>query len=160
MKNLWGKVGTVLFWLLWPVWVVYFKYGGTRSRVLVACKGEVLLVQSWLGPKRYMLPGGGSHKSETVSASAIRELKEETGLEVTESMLMKLGSRRHRQYRLRYHARFFAVELAEKPKLHLQRHEIFRASWFLIETIDEAQLDEEAVYALKRYRPLKQASLL
>lgn len=148
-----------MWWLLWPVWVVYFRNGPLRSRVLVVCNGEQLVVQNWLGLKQYALPGGGCKKNESPLASAVRELYEETGINTSESALIRLGSRRHKKYGLKYHAKFFCLELAEKPVLNLRKPEIFTAIWVPIDTTT-VNLADEVGYALKRYKPIEQASLL
>ena len=160
LKKLWGRIGTVLWWLLWPVWFLYFRNGPLRSRVLVLCGDEVLVVQNWLGPKKFALPGGGCHKNESPLVSAVRELYEETGIGAAESALTRLGSRRHTQYGLRYHAKFFSMQIHDKPTLKLRRPEIFAAVWVPYEQAQVLRLDDEVLYALKRYRPMRQASLL
>jgi 8-oxo-dGTP pyrophosphatase MutT (NUDIX family) len=160
MKKLWGWIGTGVFWVLWPVWVVYFKFSGTRSRVLVVCDDEVLLLQGWLGVKEWNLPGGGVKKGETIEAGAVRELAEETGIMINESNLTRLGRRQHNRYGLRYKAEFFVVHLAEKPTLTLSRHEIFAGKWVRLSRVETLALNDDARYALKRYTPTEQASLL
>jgi 8-oxo-dGTP pyrophosphatase MutT (NUDIX family) len=160
MKKLWGNIGVVLFWLGWPLWLVYFRFGGLRSRVLVLCGDEFLLLQSWLGANDWGLPGGGCKKGERPVAAAVRELKEETGIIVTESSLKRLGSRVHTQYGLRYHARFFSVELASKPELKLRKPEIHAAVWVRRDELSAFKLDTDAQYAFRRHRPAMQERLL
>ena len=50
--------------------------------------GKVLLNQAWDG---YDFPGGGIEKGETISEGLLREVKEETGLEVTQGELLYFG---------------------------------------------------------------------
>ena len=161
MRRIWGWIGTGLFWLLWPVWFVYFKFSGRRSRVLVVAGDEVLLVQGWLGTHaEWSLPGGGNAKNETSNSSAVRELYEETGIQTTESGLHELGQRVNTSYGLHYIADFYVLALSEKPKLKLPRIEIVSAVWVPLDETQNYKLDDDARYALKQYRPPEQPSLL
>ena len=160
MKKILGGIGTVVFWLMWPAWFVYFRNSGTRSRVLVVAGDEILLVQGLIGQKKYGLPGGGTKKNESVRASGARELNEELGIDIAESSLVRLGARMHRKYYLRYWTEYYVVQLAEKPELKLQKLEIFVADWVIINQVNNLKLTEEAVYALRRYQPPERPSLL
>ncbi|MDR1450496.1 MAG: NUDIX domain-containing protein [Propionibacteriaceae bacterium] len=55
------------------------------SAVLVESDGRVLLGQRGKEPNRgaWVIPGGGVHLFEHVSDAAIREIKEETGLDIS-----------------------------------------------------------------------------
>ncbi len=46
-------------------------------------KGEVLLVKQSYGHLNWELPGGGAEQDESITQTAIREVREETGLIVT-----------------------------------------------------------------------------
>ena len=160
MKKLWGMAGTVLFWLGWPAWAVYFHFSGVRSRVLVVCDEEILLVRGWLGTKRWSLPGGGAKKGEHSVEAAVRELREETGIIIAESSLVHLSAYRHRQRGFNYSGDIFYVNISEKPELVLRKTEIWEALWVNIATIKTLQVDDEARLAIRRYQPRVQASLL
>ena len=153
-------IGTGLFWLLWPVWVVYFRFSGSRSRVLVVVGDEVLVVNGWLSTKDYDLPGGGNKKHETSAASAVRELQEETGIVATESNLTILGRHKHSKYAFRYTADYFVLKLPEKPELKLKKLEIFTARWIKLNDTGMVRLGDDARYAISHYKPLEQGSLL
>ena len=82
-----SKVGFIAFWVCWPGLYFYFKPFPERSRVLVVAGDEFLAVRPWLGKGRYILPGGGKKRQETLLSSAVRELNEETGIDAPESSL-------------------------------------------------------------------------
>lgn len=151
MKNVWGKIGWIIYWLLWPVWVIYFKFSGTRSRVLVIVDNEMLVVQGWLGDASFSLPGGGTKKHETTIASAIRELYEETGIRAVGSSLIAIGKREHRRHGLHYMAEYFVMHLPEKPELKLGMLEIYSAQWVAYEPLPFLRFSDDVLYALKQY---------
>ncbi len=160
MKKIWGGIGLLLFWIMWPFWIVYFRLSRKRSRVLVVFEDEVLLVRSFISLRQWGLPGGGNTKHESPEASAVRELHEETGIEVTETSLQRLGSRNHNRYGIKYRADFFVLQLDEKPILKVGKPELLTAEWATISELAIYNLDDDAFYAIKRYQPPQQASLL
>ncbi|HEY81099.1 MAG TPA: NUDIX domain-containing protein [Anaerolineae bacterium] len=54
---------------------------GVRGVVLNDA-GEMLLVRHSYGDRRWFLPGGGHHGGESPSETLVREMREETGLDV------------------------------------------------------------------------------
>lgn len=160
MKKLWDKIGTLLFFMAWPILWFYLRYGGVRSRVLIICDDQVLLIRGWLNNNKFGLAGGGCKKGEAIETSAVREVYEETGIVIAESSLVKLGSRTHKEKGLQYKARFFLVKLSEKPELKLPWYEIIEARWVNLSEVHNFTLNPETVFALKRYQPSEQASLL
>lgn len=160
MKSLWNLFGTILFWLAWPVWSIYFHISPERSRVLVVLGDEVLLVKAWLSTGKWMLPGGGAKPDETMEMSAVRELEEEVSIEATETALRPLGEHAHRVYGLRYHATYFVLELENKPEIINHWFEISDAQWHKLSDIRGRMLDSDAAYALKQYEPSYQTELL
>ncbi len=161
MKTLWKGIGTALFWGLWPIWYGYFKVFPERSRVLVVVNNEeVLVVRSWLGPARFGLPGGGRKRHETSVAAAVRELKEEAGIDVPESSLVDLGKRTHKENGLKYKTTHFLLRLPERLPVYASWLEISDVQWMSLESIDTANLSKDAKFALRRHVPIEQKTLL
>ena len=65
----------------------------TADRMVVNPRGEVLLIRRGNEPYRgcWALPGGFMEMDETLEHCAVRELQEETGLEVEERQLRLIG---------------------------------------------------------------------
>ena len=61
-----------------------------RTRVIVRHNNQLVLVRPLIGMGEYLLPGGGLHRGETPKQSAVRELREETGIVVCEADLNHL----------------------------------------------------------------------
>ncbi len=159
MKRLLSVIGVAAFWLGWPVWYVYFKHSSLRSRVLVVCGDEALLIKGWLSRGKWMLPGGGVGKRESTVAAAVRELKEEIDITTAESALQPVGRHISHFGGLQYKADYFILELQGLPDLKLQKHEIAEAKWFKLQDISSMQIDNEVAYVVKKYRPLNQIEL-
>jgi 8-oxo-dGTP pyrophosphatase MutT (NUDIX family) len=161
MKRIIGWIGTIVFWALWPVWFVYFRISGSRSRVVVICGDEVLLVRGVLSTSaRWSLPGGGSKAGESAEQCAVREVREEVGIDIEISALKSLGSHTHSGHGITYNEDYFVVELPEKPIVTPQWGEILYASWWPLHLVRGRMLQQDAAYGLKQYEPARQEVLL
>lgn len=128
MKKLWQKAGVAAFWLAWPALWVYLRMG-KRTRVLIICGNEFLVLKGWLGSGDWMLPGGGLHRGENSLQGLIREVAEETGIELYEKDVEFLYGGRHHNKGLQFSYDCYAARLAEKPVIKLQKHEIVEYGW-------------------------------
>ncbi len=98
--------------------------------------GRILVVRTtYLGPG-WMLPGGRVERTETPHAAAVREAREETGIEVRVDRLVLVDAHRRQNVSFIYAATATGGELA--PQFGeiaevgwLSREEIGEASWRL-----------------------------
>lgn len=129
MKGLWYFSGRAAFWLSWPL-LFLFLASSRRTRILVVNGNDVLVVRGWLSSGRWGLPGGGLHRGEDPAEGAVRELKEETGIDVKATKLQKLYSGKTKTgHGLRYIVYAYALELGEKPALARQKFELTHLEW-------------------------------
>ncbi|PIR84120.1 hypothetical protein COU18_01830 [Candidatus Kaiserbacteria bacterium CG10_big_fil_rev_8_21_14_0_10_51_14] len=104
-------------------------------RVILIDDRRVLLVSHWYAPWAWTLPGGGVKKDETSEETAIREAREETGLNV-KSIAGEIGQYTGTWGRgdvvAVYYTGDFDGSLSLKPTI-----EIMARSWFDIDTLPE-----------------------
>jgi 8-oxo-dGTP pyrophosphatase MutT (NUDIX family) len=127
--------GRIIYWVGWPVSFASL-YFTKRSRVLIVCGQEVLVVKGWLGSGHWHTPGGGIHKGEAPVDGAMREVQEEIGLTVKPEQLQQLFHKRITTRRFfRYDCYAFVLLLLVKPELKLQPNEIIDSAWLPLEAI-------------------------
>jgi len=160
MKSIYKKVGTILFWCTWPLQWLNLHLHPERTRVLIVACGEALLIRPFMGPAIWLLPGGGLKHKETAEACAVREVKEEVGVDLMETELMPLGKRSFVLRGLPYKSINYAVEMSEKPNVHTRWYEVYSYSWVPLADIDSIDIAKEVKQSVKRFIPSKQEALL
>ena len=94
--------------------------------------GELLLIRNSYGPRRreFVLPGGGIKRSETPEAAALREVREEVGVEAE---------------RLALRATYFSAAEGKRDTIHL-----FTAHSGATPEADGLEVEEARFFALDR----------
>jgi len=126
---MWQKLGNLAFWLSWPLLRIYLSFGKRTRVIIVSPDNQVLLVKGWLGAGDWILPGGGLHFREDPLHCAIREVREETGLELSQGQLTKIGEGAAQDHGLKFHYVLFRVKLNKNVQLKRQKLEIVDISW-------------------------------
>lgn len=112
--------------------------GETEShgvRLIIVDERRVLLVSHWYAPFAWTVPGGGVGKNETPEEAAMREGREETGLEINSlageigTYTGKLGKADRVTF---YYTGDFSGNLAMRPNL-----EIMARSWFDLDSLPD-----------------------
>lgn len=106
--------------------------GTERSRIIVVNEEEkILLVRGMVGSK-WTLPGGGIEKNESPLLAAKRELFEETGIEVDQAIIKKVGTIEGKTSPVNYRAHIFFVRVNKDvlPKHPHNQREIIEIGWF------------------------------
>ena len=129
MNKLWHFSGKAAFWLSWPL-LFLLLVRSERTRILVTHGNDVLVVRGWLSSGWWGLPGGGLHRGEDPAEGAVRELQEETGIEVNATQLQKISSGSVKtEHGLKYVMHAYALPLESKPKLAKQKFELTHLEW-------------------------------
>jgi 8-oxo-dGTP pyrophosphatase MutT (NUDIX family) len=122
------RIGIIGFYLAWPAFYIYLRRS-ERTRIVVIREGQVLALKNWLSDGRWSFPGGGLHDGEDPKLGALRELREETGIQVSLDDLDEIGSGWYRLHGLTYPFRSYVVRLKAEPALHRQHIEVSRLEW-------------------------------
>lgn len=129
-------------------------HNSRRSRVLVICDDELLLIRSDFGSRHWSVPGGGIKRSETAVDGAVRELREEVGIRVKPSLLHEVAqlTKSYGPFSWpRIHFVFFTVHLNKKPALTLQKHEVTESQWLQTNQLPSTHVSDEVVDITKHY---------
>lgn len=153
IKSVWKFVGRFLYALLWPILYIYLPFT-KRTRILILHKDKALLVKVWLGNSKWYLPGGGLHRGENIAHGAIRELKEEIGLNVEPTQLQHLGFSRIKVRGLRFAYDQFVVQLKQKPELQTQKAEITMAEWVPINSLNSTNSTPAVIDTIAAWKQL------
>lgn len=102
--------------------------------VVLWCKGHALLVRNSY-VRYYSAPGGYLHAGETARQAAVRELREEVGLEVAPERLQQALELTHDWEGRRDHVVVFLLEVEERPTIQVDYREVVEAFWFQPEEV-------------------------
>ncbi len=115
---------------------------------MVICKGQILLIKRKYNPGKdlYAMPGGFLNPDEYLKDCAVRELKEETGIDVDKSILKnsieltKVFDEPYRETRGRgiTHCFLINLKLKELPKVKGST-DAYGASWIPLGSLDSMQ---------------------
>jgi 8-oxo-dGTP pyrophosphatase MutT (NUDIX family) len=121
-------IGRIAFWISWPGLVIYLGIG-VRVRVIINHSDKILLTRNWYGNGHWALPGGGQKTGETLLQTAVREVLEETGIELNEKLLQDLGQRQGNISGIKYKYNLYMANLDKLPSTSRQIHEISEMEW-------------------------------
>lgn len=110
---------------------------------------RVLLIQRGNEPFKgcWAFPGGFMEMDETLEQCAVRELKEETGMEVTEDDIFAFGtfSAVERDPRGRTISKAFLV-MVDEPVEVTGQDDAAKAEWFAIDDLPQLAFDHEEMF--------------
>lgn len=117
---------------------------------MITCQAEVLLVKSWLGPGQWILPGGGLRTREDSVLGALREVREETGIELDPKQIKFLEKRRARDNGLSAKLIIYSIDLSRRPEFRPRRVELVDVRWFSLQGLagrsDVSKASKQLIY--------------
>ena len=141
MKKLWLFAGKAAFWVTWPGLFILLRFS-KRTRVFIRCGDELLVVRGWLGGGEWSFPGGGLHRNEEAAQGAVREVFEETGIQLEPNQLTPLFEKRiFLPHGLNYHCLAYGVDVQQKPITKEPAGEITAIAW---QPIDQLRSQPQA----------------
>lgn len=147
LSIIWKKLGTVLFWIAWPGLRIILG-ASKRTRILLVAEGQILVVKPWMGANKWALPGGGLHREEDRLLGVLRELKEETGIDINAQHTKLLFEDVYTQNGLRFAYYCFASKLLSPLPIKRSRLELSAAEWVGIGDLSEANAGQDVCRAI------------
>lgn len=124
VARLWRIIRGPMQWRV--LWLAHAKFMAGITGVVRDDAGRVLLLRHRMWPegRQWGLPTGYAKKGEDFGATVVREVREETGLEVKPGRLVSLTSGYKLRIEVAYEARLVGGELT------IGTFEILEARWF------------------------------
>jgi ADP-ribose pyrophosphatase YjhB (NUDIX family) len=124
IARLWRLIRGPLQWRV--LWVAHSKFMVGVTGVLRDDQGRVLLLRHrmWPPEKQWGLPTGYAKAGEDFGATVVREVREETGLDVKAGRLVHLKSGYKLRIEVAYEARLVGGEMK------IDAFEILEGAWF------------------------------
>lgn len=137
------QLGEIIFWVGYPV-IFFLLRNSHRSRVIILAEDKVLFVRKLLGDKDLSLPGGGLKKGENSNQATVREVKEETGLDINpKSLELVKESIVLRERGIKYFSDCYQTTLKKVVNTSTKKVEIIESIWLPYrEVLDTDQLSK------------------
>jgi ADP-ribose pyrophosphatase YjhB (NUDIX family) len=146
-----GKtLGQIAYWCAWPGLFLVLN-NSERTRAIVACGDEILVVRGWLSDGKWGLPGGGLHRGEAIRRGCLRELREEADMTLRHEQLMFVGKTSSTVHGIKSLMHVYAAELKKKPPVSRQRFEIAELAWVDWHTLHPGNASGDTLDALRAW---------
>jgi len=144
-KYIW--LGRLSYYLFWPGIAIYL-FGSQRSRIVVSSGAYILVVKGWLSDGRWSLPGGGIHANESIIDGALRELREETSLDLKTNNINQLLSENFRLHGVKVKLHYFSASLPTRLLVKKQPGEITNIEWIDMAKLNGSNTGKDALRAI------------
>jgi ADP-ribose pyrophosphatase YjhB (NUDIX family) len=149
--SLWRALGVISYWVGWPVFWFYLR-GSQRARVLLVAEDKILVVKTWLGDSKWSLPGGGLHDGEDPKLCAIRELAEETNIELKTGQLQLMAAEPCRAHGHTFDCHYFLANIDEDLPTRPQFWEILEAKWMMRDQLNAKNAAADVLRGLELWK--------
>tara|TARA_B100001167_G_C16760415_1_gene301057 strand:- start:1154 stop:1603 length:450 start_codon:yes stop_codon:yes gene_type:complete len=127
----------------------------TVGALILNNQNKILLVKShkWINNK-YSVPGGHVEIGESLSSAIIREVKEETGLDILPKRLFMIQEciKPDEFYKSKHFIFFDFICVSKNDTITLDKNELQEYVWSNIEDINEEQLESFTRNLIKKFR--------
>jgi 8-oxo-dGTP pyrophosphatase MutT (NUDIX family) len=106
---------------------------------------DILVVKAWLSDGKWGLPGGGIHSQESSVRGALRELQEETGLQLKTTDIKELVTENFRLRGIKVKLHFFSGAVKERLPIQKQPGEITHIEWVNYRELNENNTGKDAL---------------
>lgn len=151
MKRFLTTAGILTFFLAWPAFFIYLRRM-ERTRILAIDDDKVLVSKNWISDGKWSLPGGGLHKGEPIVQGAIREMLEETGVELKPAQLRFLAKGTYKNYGLGFDFYCFVVRVDRPWKFKKQLHEVSDLAWMPYRELNTQNAGKDVMLALHAWQ--------
>lgn len=127
-RTAWLLMGRAAFWLAWPALWLYLKFGA-RTRLLLIHQDSILVVRGWMSDGTWQLPGGGLHTGESKAKGLLREVREETGLQLEHKDVKLLATERYSSKGLGFLCHYYVAHIDRPLHPQTKGYEIAEATW-------------------------------
>lgn len=131
MKRFLYPLAYAVLSIYWQV----FKPKTQGVKVIIESGGKILMIKNSYGGVRWNLPGGGVDKGETALDAALREAREEVGIQVDETTIQEIGS-----YVTTHEGKIDTVHVFHgftTQDSEIDNDEIVQAAWFSRDALPE-----------------------
>ncbi|MBP9738174.1 NUDIX hydrolase [Candidatus Saccharibacteria bacterium] len=140
MKNIYQVLVRIVYFFTWPLTGLVL-HNSNRVRVLVTSKNNILLQKTSYGLQKWSVPGGGINRGELPVSAAVRELYEETGIQVSEASFREIGYERIANNKLgwpKMNVTFYSVKYTGNVTLRTSYPlEIVDLRWFSADSLPD-----------------------
>lgn len=143
----WQRIGITLFWLTYPISWSKLR-GSKRTRVLIVCGNYVVVTKRWLGEGKWSLPGGGLHRQEESTDGALREVREETALQLKSTRLKRDSEQIYEYHGLSFSYALFTTKLSRRLPLKAQSFELVAAEWIHYSQLNASNAQPDVLSAV------------
>ncbi len=144
----WGIIGQIIYVISYPVLFMILR-GSKRAYVIIIFESKVLVTKNWLGFNRtWRLPGGGAKTGESYLQTAIREVKEEVGIDLSRNNIKQIGE--PVKHKKGFYFQTFITELTVAPRIVAEFPEIWKAEFVDINLLRDDEINLQLKDAISK----------
>ena len=152
MEKAWAWLGRFIYYTAGTFVLPFTLHKSQRVKVALIDKQneQILLGTTWIGKQRWSLIGGGRMQGEDKFVAAIREVKEETGLNIDTMDLEYVDTITESEYMSKYTTDIF-ITLLDKQPTQRRKLEMLDLKWHSLNKLPKYRNSHAINAALSKY---------